>query len=125
MTLASPCIGVRSLDACDGRVLVRRAHAIKPRSRGYLAACGSSSTCAQASCWQQAARLSAMMRRIVRAQAAHLGLQPRQPYTWFAVAGRAGALSIADRTSRSEKTLQGQTIMRNLGLAYPANFALI
>jgi hypothetical protein len=31
----------------------------------------------------------------------------------LAVAGRAGALSIADRTSRSEKTLQEQTIIRN------------
>jgi hypothetical protein len=50
---------------------------------------------------------------MVRAQRPHCGEQPRQPYTWLAVAGRAGAVSIADRTSRSLKTLQEQTIMRN------------
>ena len=74
---------------------------IKRRARRYSAAMGMSSTCAQASALplQQAARLSSMMRRMVRAQRPHCGLHPRQPYTWFAVAGRAGAASIADRTS--------------------------
>ena len=55
-----------------------------------------------------------MMRRMVRAQRPHCGLQPRQPYTWLAVAGRAGALSRADRTSRSLNTLQEQTIIAEL-----------
>jgi hypothetical protein len=40
------------------------------------------------------------------------------------VAGRAGALSMADRTSRSLKTLQEQTIIGNCG-GYPDADTLI
>jgi predicted RNA polymerase sigma factor len=90
--------------------------------------CSTISTCAQATAhsWAQDALLSAssMMRRIVRAQRPHCGLHPRHPYTWLAVAGRAGALSRADRTSRSLKTLQEQTIISKTN-DDPVDLALI
>jgi hypothetical protein len=52
---------------------------------------------------------SSMIRRMVRAQRPHCGLQPRQPYTSPAVCG--APVLTAVRTSWSVRTLQEQTIM--------------
>jgi hypothetical protein len=64
--------------------------------------------------WQQAGaatKASFMMRRMVRAQRPHWGLQPRQWYTSPAVRGESWPAARAPRTSWSVNTLQEQTIM--------------
>jgi len=57
------------------------------------------------------AKASFMMRRMVRAQRPHCGLQPRQSYTWPVVRGVASLADSVARTSWSVSTLQEHTII--------------